>query len=139
MAALSTPQITPASPRPGFFLAAGNAQYDRLYFVNDALIRANASQFVDYIALRTLRDINCGLAGDRTFTNNLQNFTRAVYAIAAGHGFDGGVRDTVALMISASVTIKNAPPAGHVDPYFAVQHRQLIEQPILKWLEHICP
>ncbi len=139
VAALSTPQLTPTSPRPGFFLAAGHAQSDQLFFVNDALIRANASQFVDYFALRAVRDLNCGLAGDRTFTNNLQNFTGAVFAIAAGHGFGNSVNDTVALMTSASVTIKSAPPAGHVDPYFAVQHRQFVEQPILKWLEHIYP
>jgi pimeloyl-ACP methyl ester carboxylesterase len=137
VAVLSTPQITPASPRPNFFNAAGDAQQDRLFFANDSLVRASAARFVDYIGLRTLRDINCSLAGDRTFTDRLQNFTGAVHVIASGHGFGAGMLDTAALMTSASVTINHIEPFGHVDAYFAVNHREYVEQPILNWLDFV--
>jgi pimeloyl-ACP methyl ester carboxylesterase len=137
VAAMSTPQISPAFPRPDFFNAAGDALQDRLFFADDALIRANVAQFVDYIALRTLRDINCGLAGDGAFTGRLGQFTGAVYISASGHGFGSAMLDTAALLTGATVTTDFIAPFGHVDAYFAVDHRQRLEQPILAWLEGV--
>jgi pimeloyl-ACP methyl ester carboxylesterase len=137
VAILSTPQISPTTPRPNYFFAAGDAQQDRLFFANDALLRANIGQFVDYVALRTVRDVNCSLAGDRTFTNNLQNFKGAVYVVAGGHGFGAGMLDTAALMTSASKTINFVEAFGHVDAYFEGSHRQNLDQPILAWLERM--
>jgi len=137
VAILSVPQISPTTPRPNYFFAAGDAQQDLLFFVNDALLRANVTQFVDYVALRTVRDVNCGLAGDRTFTNNLQNFKGAVYVVAGGHGFGAGMLDTAALMTSASKTINFVDAFGHIDAYFEGSHRQNLDQPILAWLERV--
>jgi pimeloyl-ACP methyl ester carboxylesterase len=137
VAFLSVPNISPITPRPNYFLAAGDAQQDRLFFVNDALIRANIAQFVDYAAVRTIRDVNCGLAGDRTFTNSLQNFKGAVYIVAGGHGFGAGMLDTAELMTSARVTINFDAEFGHVDAYFEGSHRQKLDQPILAWLERV--
>jgi pimeloyl-ACP methyl ester carboxylesterase len=137
VAILSTPQVSPTTPRPNYFFAAGDAQQDRFLFVNDALLRANIGQFVDYVALRTIRDVNCGLAGERTFTNNLQNFNGAVYIVAGGHGFGSGMLDTAALMTSASVTINYVGDYGHIDSYFEGAHRQKLDQPILSWLEGV--
>jgi pimeloyl-ACP methyl ester carboxylesterase len=137
MAILSIPQISPTTPRPNYFFTAGDAQQDRLFFANDALLRANVAQFVDYAAVRTIRDVNCGLAGDRTFTNNLQNFKGAVYVVAGGHGFGAGMLDTAALMTSASVTINFVGEFGHVDAFFEGSHRQNLDQPILAWLERV--
>jgi pimeloyl-ACP methyl ester carboxylesterase len=137
VAIVSTPQISPTSPRPDYFLAAGDAQQDRFFFINDSLIRANIAQFVDYIAIRTVRDVNCGLAGDRTFTNSIQNFNGEVFVIAGGHGFGSGMLDTADLMTSARVTINFVEPFGHVDHYFATSHRRSLEKPILAWLKHV--
>jgi pimeloyl-ACP methyl ester carboxylesterase len=137
VAFLSVPNISPITPRPNYFLAGGDAKKDRLFFANDALLRANIAQFVDYVALRTVRDVNCGLAGDRTFTNNLQNFKGSVYVVAGGHGFGSGMLDTAALMTSASKTINFVEAFGHVDAYFEGSHRQNLDRPILSWLERV--
>jgi hypothetical protein len=137
VAFLSTPQISPLSPRPNYFNAAGDAQQDRLFFANDALLRANIAQFVDYAALRTIRDVSCGLAGDRMFTNNLQNFKGAVYVVAGGHGFGSSMIDTAALMTSASKTINFVEEFGHVDAYFEGSHQQDLAKPILAWLKRV--
>jgi pimeloyl-ACP methyl ester carboxylesterase len=137
VAFLSTPNISPITPRPNYFLAAGDAQQDRLFFANDALLRANIAQFVDYVALRTIRDVSCGLAGDRTFTNNLQNFNGAVYVVAGGHGFGSSMLDTAALMTSASKTINFVEEFGHVDAYFEGSHQQDFAKPILAWLKRV--
>ncbi len=137
VAALSTAQISPTTPRPNYFFAAGDALQDRFFFANDAELRTNIARFVDYVALRTIRDVNCGLAGERTFTNNLQNFHGAVYVVAGGHGFGSAMLDTAALMTSASVTINFDAAFGHIDGYFEGSHRQNLDKPIRKWLEDV--
>ena len=137
VAFMSTPNVSPLTPRPNYFFAAGDVQQDRLFFANDALLRANIAQFVDYVAWRTVRDVSCGLAGDRTFTNNLQNFKGAVYVVAGGHGFGAGMLDTAALMTSASKSINFVEAFGHIDGYFEGSHRQNLDQPILAWLERV--
>jgi len=137
VAFMSVPNVSPLTPRPNYFFAAGDVQQDRLFFANDALLRANIAQFVDYVAWRTVRDVSCGLAGDRTFTNNLQNFKGAVYVVAGGHGFGTGMLDTAALMTSASKTINFVEAFGHVDAYFEGSHRQNLDEPILAWLERV--
>ncbi len=137
VAIVSTPQISPTSPRPDYFLAAGDAQQDRFFFINDSLIRANIGRFVDYAALRTVRDVNCGLAGERAFTNNLHNFKGEVYIFAGGHGFGSSMLDTADLMTSARVTINYVEPFGHVDHFFETSHRSSLEKPILSWLKHV--
>jgi pimeloyl-ACP methyl ester carboxylesterase len=134
---MSVPNVSPITPRPNYFFAAGDVQQDRLFFANDALLRANIAQFVDYVAWRTVRDVSCGLAGDRTFTNNLQNFKGAVYVVAGGHGFGTGMLDTAALMTSASKTINFVDAFGHIDAYFEGSHRQNLDLPILAWLERV--
>jgi pimeloyl-ACP methyl ester carboxylesterase len=137
VAIMSTPQISPISPRPNYFNAAGDAMQDRLFFANDALLRANVAVFVDYVALRTVRDVNCNLAGDGAFTNNLQNFNGAVYVVAGGHGFGSSMLDTASLMTSASKTINFVEEFGHVDAYFEGSHQQDLVKPILAWLKRV--
>jgi hypothetical protein len=97
-------------------------------------VHANIAQFVDYLALRTLRDLNCGLAGDQTFTGNLAAFNGPVLMFAAGHGFGSGMNDTANLLSNAQVTMLSNPDYGHVDYVFSTNHDKELEKPILKWL-----
>jgi pimeloyl-ACP methyl ester carboxylesterase len=130
----STPQISPTTPRPGYFMLAGNAQQDEFDFANDQLFRDNVAQFVDYAALRTIRDVNCSLAGDTTFTGNLHKFHGELFVNAGGHGFGPAMLDTVALMPGARAKTNYVAQLGHVDHFFAVNHVELTEQPLLRWL-----
>lgn len=132
---LSTAVISPTTPRPGYFLLAGDAEADQLTFANDALVRANLSGFVDYVALRTVRDVNCSLAGERTWSNNLHAFRGALFVAAGGHGFGTAMLDTAGLMPHANVTTSYLEPFGHIDHFFAQNHRELVEEPLLEWLE----
>ena len=135
VAALSAPPLTPITPRPGFFNLAGSVAEDRFFFANEPLVHANVAQFVNYTATRTVRDLSCGLAGDQTFTGNLQNFTGSVLIFAAGHGFGSGMTDTAQLMTSATVTLRSNEAYGHVDLVFSTNHLHELEHPILKWLK----
>ena len=132
--ALSAPPISPVSPRPGYFNAAGNFLEDRLFFANEPLVHANIASFVDYTTIRSLRDLNCGLAGETTFTNNLGAFHGPAIMFAAGHGFGTAMFDTAQLMTSADVTINFKQQYGHVDYVFSTKHQQELEHPILTWL-----
>ena len=132
--ALSAPPLSPVSPRPGYFNAAGSVAEDRLFFANEALVHANIATFVDYTTTRSLRDLTCGLAGERTFTNNLGAFDGPVIMFAAGHGFGTAMFDTAQLMTSADVTINFKEQYGHVDYIFSTKHLQQLEHPVLTWL-----
>ena len=132
--ALSAPPVSPLTPRPGYFNLAGSFVEDRFFFANEPLVHANIATFVDYTTIRNLRDLNCGLAGETTFTNNLGSFNGPVIMFAAGHGFGSAMLDTAQVMSSADVTIKFNAAYGHVDFTFSTDHVHELEQPILKWL-----
>jgi hypothetical protein len=136
VAAMAAPPLTPTTPRPGYAFLAGSVEEDRFFFADEPLVHANISMFVDYVATRTVRDVNCGLAGERTFTNNLQSFHGSVIMFAGGLGFGSGMFDTAALLSSAKVTMNYREDYGHVDYVFSTRHLHEVEHPILAWLLH---
>lgn len=137
VAVMTAPPLSPLGPRPGFYQTAGSVVEDRLFFADEALVHANIAQFVDYTALRTLRDLNCGLAGDQTFTGNLAAFNGPVLMFAAGHGFGSGMNDTANLLTNAQVTLNSNEAYGHVDYVFSTNHMNEVEKPILHWLQEV--
>ena len=137
--ALSSPPLSPLAPRPGYFNLAGSFVEDRFFFANEPLVHANLATFYDYTPIRALRDLNCGLAGETTFTNNLGAFDGPVIMFVAGHGFGSAMLDTAGLMTSADVTINSRDDYGHVDYMFSMNHLQELEHSIAKWLSQEVP
>lgn len=136
VAAMAAPPLTPTTPRPGYVFLAGSVEEDRFFYADEALVHANISGFVDYVATRTIRDVSCGLAGERTFSDNLQSFNGPVIMFAGGKGFGPGMVDTAGLLTSASVTMNYREEYGHVDHVFSRTHLQEVEHPLLSWLLH---
>jgi pimeloyl-ACP methyl ester carboxylesterase len=132
--ALSAPPVAPLTPRPGYYNLAGSFVEDRLFFANEPLVHANLATFFDYTPIRSLRDLNCGLAGETTFTNNLGSFSGPVIMFAGGHGFGSAMFSTAQLLTSANVTINFKQEYGHVDYMFSNNHLHELEHPILTWL-----
>jgi len=132
--ALSAPPVSPLTPRPGYYQLAGDFLEDRFFYANESLVHANVAGFVDYTTTRSLRDLNCGLAGETTFTNNLGSFTGPVIMFAGGHGFGSAMTDTAQLMSSATITMNSRADYGHVDYMFSTNHLQELEHPIFNWL-----
>ena len=132
--ALSAPPVSPLTPRPGYFNVAGSFVEDRFFFANESLLHANVATFFDYTPIRSLRDLNCGLAGETTFTNNLASFNGPVIMFAGGHGFGSAMFSTAQLMTSANVTINFKQEYGHVDYMFSNNHLHELEHPIFTWL-----
>lgn len=133
--AMSEPIVSPVSPRPGFFNVAGSFAADQFVYANESLVHGSLAGFIDYVTTRMLRDLNCGLAGETTFTNNLGNFNGPVIMFAAGHGFGTAMSDTAQLMASADVTINSNADYGHVDYMFSTGHVGELEHPIMKWVK----
>ena len=134
VAAMSAPPVGPVTPRPGYYFLAGSIAEDRFFYADEALVHANIAGFVDYSAIRTIRDVSCSLAGDRTFTDNLGGFAGPVLMIAGGHGFGPEMLETRELLTNASVTVEYKEDYGHVDHVFSTEHLQEVEHPVLAWL-----
>src|SRR5262249_11503324 len=64
--ALSAPPLSPLAPRPGYYNLAGSVTENRFFYANELLVHANLAMFLDYTPIRTIRDLNCGLAGETT-------------------------------------------------------------------------
>ncbi len=139
VAAMTAPPVGPITPRPGYFFLAGSVAEDRFFYADEALVYANTAGFVDYMAIRTIRDLSCSLAGARTFTDNLGSFGGPVLMIAGGHGFGPEMLDTRELLTNASVTVNYVEEYGHVDHVFSNKHLQEVEHPVLAWLLHEVP
>jgi len=137
VAAMVAPPLSPPTPRPGYIFLAGNVEEDRFFFANEALVQANIREFVDYVATRTFRDLSCGLAGEMTFTGNLQGFAGPVIMFAGGRGFGTSMTDTAGLLSSAQVTMNFREEYGHVDYVFSNNHLHEVEHRVLKWLKQL--
>lgn len=134
VAAMSAPPVGPTTPRPGYFFLAGSVAQDRYFFADEPLVHANINTFVDYVANRTVRDVSCSLAGDRTFTSNLQSFDGPVIMLGGGHGFGPEMLETAGLLSNAEITTNFKADYGHVDHVFSTKHMHEVEHPILAWL-----
>lgn len=85
---------------------------------------------------RVIRDINCSLAGERTFTNNLGAFHGPVFAIEGGQSYGPYMGDNLALFPGAK-TISSTAAFGHADAYLTASHATYIEGPLLSWLSSV--
>jgi pimeloyl-ACP methyl ester carboxylesterase len=134
---MSTAQIGPLQPRQNYFFLAGDVAQDRFYFADDRLARANMTHFSDYLALRTVRDVSCSLAGDTTFIDSIASFQGSTFVLGGGHGFGPMMIDFLSLMPEAEETTNLVGPFGHMDHYFNANHREMMEKPLLKWLKTV--
>ena len=134
VAAMSAPPVGPVTPRPGYNFLAGSVAEDRFFYADEALVHANIAGFVDYTATRTIRDVSCGLAGERTFSGDLGSFEGPVLMVGGGHGFGPEMLETKELLTNASVTVEYNEDYGHVDHVFSTRHLQEVEHPVLAWL-----
>jgi pimeloyl-ACP methyl ester carboxylesterase len=134
VAAMSAPPVGPVTPRPGYVFLAGSVAEDRFFYADESLVHNNIAGFVDYMAIRTIRDLNCSLAGETTFSNNLGSFDGPVLMIAGGRGFGPEMLETRGLLTNAEVTLEYNADYGHVDHVFSARHTQEVEHPILAWL-----
>jgi pimeloyl-ACP methyl ester carboxylesterase len=131
---LAVPQAGPLWPTHDFVRCAGSVAEDRFFYSTDARVIAHSVLFDDYVDNLSIRDISCSLGGERTFTGNLGAFRAPVYLLGGGLGFLAQEEDMTHILGSADVTRNFILPFGHADHWFSANHRQLLEEDILRWL-----
>ena len=119
VASLSNVTLSPLQPLLGFFILAGDVRSGTFTYADEDMVQAALATLPSYSAIRLLRDINCGLAGDRTFTGRLHDFRGAIFTEQDGHGFSASVGALVDLTSASSITRLAHPPYGHYDAVFA--------------------
>jgi pimeloyl-ACP methyl ester carboxylesterase len=132
---LAVPQVGPLWPTHDFIRCAGSVPEDRFFYSTDARVIAHSVLFNDYVDNLSIRDISCSLAGERTFTGNLAAWKAPVYLMAGGFGFLAQENDMTHILGTADVTRNFIPPFGHADHWFSANHREILEEDILRWLE----
>lgn len=132
---LAVPQAGPLWPTPDFVRCVGSVPEDRFFYSTDARVIAHSVLFNDYVDNLSIRDISCSLAGERTFTGNLGAFRAPVYLMGGGFGFLAQEVDMTHVLGSTDVTRNFIPAFGHADHWFSANHRQILEQDILRWLD----
>lgn len=135
---LGTPNPGPTAPSPTFIFDAGDPWAGTLTYAKADYVHRGFAGFVDYLTFAEVRDVDCSLAGDDTFTAGLGDFEGPAFLVANGRGFGTMVDDTAALL-GGETTILHYPDLGHQDAFYAVDHRARLELPLLRWLESQVP
>jgi pimeloyl-ACP methyl ester carboxylesterase len=133
----SPPQSPVTAVVPGLEFAAANSTETAFLTASDTRAFQAVAGLDDYVPQAVVRDMNCSLAGDRTFTSNLGAFTGPIYAAGAGLGFGERMADNLALFGSRSVQFVVTPGIGHEEHFLSKEHEQLLEQPLSAWLSHL--
>ena len=129
---LTTPAPSPFSFRPGYVINDGNPT--TLTYADLGFAAKSVASYNDYLSVRTLRDMQCSLAGSDTFLfSNLGSFSGPTFAHVAGKGFGPIVTDTAALT-GGTVTTYSYPLYGHRDADWSATYATVLDTPLLAWL-----
>ena len=120
---------------PDFRIFAPNDTFTQLKFSDYPRVRQNAMHNINNVdTLAVFRDGACAWAGDRTFSGNLHNFTKPVFAIKEGLASGPYMQETLDLFGSPMITVIDNPEFGHFDTLGTANQGSAIQQPLLKWL-----
>ncbi|HVR96875.1 MAG TPA: hypothetical protein VMW27_09690 [Thermoanaerobaculia bacterium] len=133
---LTTPQPAPPAYVPGYTLMAGSLATG-FSFASETRIGMLIAQLNAYEPLVLIRDYTCALAGERTFTGNLESFQAPVYAVRAGHGFGSWMDDNLELLGSDEITTNFVADFAHGDHYASPDFRRIMAQPLFDWLKRV--
>lgn len=134
IAVLSTTQPAPTYPSATFIQTAGDIATATFTFAEDTRVFGSLGLSHDVAAIRVLRDVICGLAGETTFTANLANYKKPVLLIRAGRGFGDMMAAIPSLVGSSSIKQYVYPAHGHIDVFSSASHKQLMERKLTRWL-----
>ncbi len=133
-----TPGLWVSQPVPPYVLARGSFEEDRLLFASEPRALETTRRLYSYLPNAIARDTTCSVAGlDDQHVANLGSFTGPVLAIGAGHGWGALFEDQLALFGSGNVTLQRKEDFGHMDHFLYQHHRNLVERPILYWLQEV--
>jgi pimeloyl-ACP methyl ester carboxylesterase len=133
--ALIVHQDVPVQPTPTYVLAAGDPLSATFSFASPARVQAGiAAAFNDVVALASLRDFTCALAGDTRYVDGLDAYQGEVLLIENGRAFGPVMEALPPLLPQADVRRIRYEAFGHLDAIMNPYHRLTAEGPIYLWL-----
>jgi hypothetical protein len=135
--AVSIPSTCPPAEVPGYLYCTGNDDFSGFKYTSFPRLLAFGQALIPYESNQELRDSYASAAGDRTYTNNLSKFKAPIYVVGAGNGFGKYMKDNINLFGSRSITWNYISQFGHADHYLSANHKQILDLPILIWLNRI--
>jgi hypothetical protein len=133
--ALSVHQPAPVQPRPGYLLAVGDPRAGTFTYADPERLYASIDTgFNDVLALASVRDVSCGLAGDARFVDDLHAYEGHVLLVEAGQAFGPIMAELPGLLPRAHVQRLRFDALGHLDAYMNPYHRLTAEGPMYLWL-----
>jgi hypothetical protein len=135
--AASIPGTCPPSEVPGYLYCAGNDDFSGFQYTSFPRLVAFGQALLPYESNLELKNASDAIAGNRTYTKNLEKYKAPLYVVGAGNGFGKYMKDNINLFGSHDVTWNYISQFGHADHYLSANHRQILDTPILLWLNRI--
>ncbi len=134
---VTTPRPVPPSNVPNNTYLIKKPGVIDFQYASFERLAALSQSLLPYESFQQLKDESTSLAGDRTYTNNLHKFKGPVYVIGAGHSYGKYMKDNIDLFGSHRITWNYNRQFGHLDRYLSPYHRQILEYPLLSWLNGV--
>jgi hypothetical protein len=129
---------SPSFPTPWWNTAAGTWQPPELFHLDEHQFFSLAAVANNYAAMATMRDYSCGLAGERTFHDNLAAFTGDVLLFGTERAFGPLMEDTKGLFTQAhSVEVNVIADFGELDRIFHPRRKKLADAPFASWAKSV--
>lgn len=122
---------------PNFSLVRGDALANEFLYGSDERVIGNIlGTFMDYTSVRKARDLNCSLAGEEEFVDELDEYHKPVLLLGSGRGFGPWMGAQVDLMGTSpsDVEVHLSEDYGHVDMYMSPDHADLVESVVIDWM-----
>jgi pimeloyl-ACP methyl ester carboxylesterase len=135
---LDAPPLSPVTHAvPNFSLIRGDALANEFLYGSDERVIGNIlGTFMDYTSVRKARDLNCSLAGEEEFVDELGAYHKPVLLLGGGRGFGPWMGAQVDLMGTSpsDVEVHIIEDYGHVDTYMSPDHADLVESVVIDWV-----
>jgi hypothetical protein len=137
---VSTPGLLgPNAFSDSYIFAAGNVGAGTLTYMNAEVFYNDFETFGTLISVQHFADISCGMAGDRTHTDNLAAFQGAVLLLGTGQALGPLLQNTADLFTSASSVdiVINPQDGGEADNFLVedARRKRLTDNQLIPWIK----
>jgi pimeloyl-ACP methyl ester carboxylesterase len=133
----TTPSQCPPDFLPNYTMVMAKPDFSGFQYASYERTVTFCLSVSSYASWQDEKEAHAAIAGDRTFTKNLKQYKAPIYVVGAGHAFGKYMKDNIDLFGSHDITWNYISQFGHADHYLSPYHRQILDNPILMWLNKI--
>ncbi|AJQ93784.1 hypothetical protein [Gynuella sunshinyii] len=123
---------------PTYRFAAPTATLDDYQYMKADMFFKDSEYFGTLVSNNHFANLNCSIAGDRTFTHDLNKFTGDVLFLGGGESQAPLEIDTASLFEQANVQVIVDPADGGEADNYLVDYslrQEVLDQPLINWLQ----